>query len=154
VVRTIDAYPTATSGFNSSAGLAVGPDGRIFVGYDVLQKVTELDSSGGPVREFGTRAPSEIINASGYLAVGPSGRLYLDQEPARGNASPVLAYEADSTFITGILGNGEGDGQVIWPTGLAFDANGDLYVADVGQVLTGNGQGRIQKFHLEPPLSP
>ena len=152
VVRTIDAYPTVTPGFNTGAGLAVAPDGHLFVGYFSPQLAVELDANGAVVHEFGRSGPP--LHASGYPALDSAGRVYLDQDPGREDGPPILVYNPDGSFLTGLGANGTGDGAFIWPTGVVFDRDGNLIVADVGGVLDGRPEGRIQKLELGGVLAP
>lgn len=118
-VKTID-------GLNTPMGVAVGRDGKIYVtetGGERMIRVfdrrwNEVGAFAPPNTEPGTRVPV-------YLAVNPEGDVYVS--------------DRDSATIFIFTSDGEPKGQVTapagfedWhPLGLAFDSEGNLYVADV-----------------------
>ena len=65
-------------------------------------------------------------------AVGPDEKLYVLNRGTDG-APPgvrITVCNLDSKYI-GVFGfHGEGDGQLIWPTSIAIDKQGNIYVAD------------------------
>ena len=63
--------------------------------------------------------------------VGKDGRLYTvnraDHEPAQVR---VTMYGLDSEYFGQFGSFGEGDGQFVWPTAIAVDSLGQVYIAD------------------------
>jgi len=68
------------------------------------------------------------------LAVGPGGMLYVvnrsNSAHAVTGAVRVSVLTVDAEFISQFGTFGEGDGQFVWPTSIARDSGGNLYVAD------------------------
>ena len=42
----------------------------------------------------------------------------------------VTVFTMDEDYVTEFGSHGEGDGQFVWPTALAIDSKGNVYVAD------------------------
>jgi DNA-binding beta-propeller fold protein YncE len=66
------------------------------------------------------------------MAIAPDGTVYVvnrsyEQRP---DGVHVTACTLDEEYITEFGSMGEGDGQFVWPTSLAIDSHGDVYVAD------------------------
>ena len=64
-------------------------------------------------------------------AIGKEGRLYTvnraDHAPPQVR---VTMYDLDSQYFGTFGSSGEGDGQFVWPTAMAVDSLGKVYVAD------------------------
>lgn len=76
---------------------------------------------------FGGAGPNDLAVAQG-IATAPDGTFYVSSL----FTGKVLHYAADSTFID-VLGAGDGMAAPIFaPGALAFDADGFLYVGDLG----------------------
>jgi tripartite motif-containing protein 71 len=76
------------------------------------------------------------------VAVDPQGRVYV-VDAGRGDnpdeAPAIQVFDADGRFLAAWGEHGSGQGQLIDPSGLAIDANGDVWVADFGN-------NRVQQF--------
>jgi DNA-binding beta-propeller fold protein YncE len=120
--------------FDEPVGLAMDSDGKIFVADTWNQRIQvfEQDTSGDyfqPTNEW------EIVGWYGqsldnkpYLAINQEGHVFVsDPEGYR-----ILEFDNQGEFIRfwGDYGS-ELDGLML-PTGLSFDANGGLWVADTG----------------------
>lgn len=67
------------------------------------------------------------------LAVGQDGRIFVLNrcDPVRAPAVRVGICKLDDEFIGEFgYGNGSGDGQMVWPVGLALDSKDRVYVTD------------------------
>jgi DNA-binding beta-propeller fold protein YncE len=119
-------YVASIDGLTTPMGVAVGPDGRIYVSESGGGR--EIHIYDALFQELGTFAPPDTQPAERvpvYLAVNPAGDVYVSD---RGSAT-IYTFDAD--------GNSKGTvaapaGFEDWhPLGLTFDAEGNLYVADV-----------------------
>lgn len=131
-----------------AGGLAVGPDGNIYISDTSNHRVRKVDfakntittiAGTGEAGYSGDNGPatSAKINNPRKLAFGPDGRLYLADE----NNHRIRAIDLATGIIETVVGTGEasytGDGGpaenagLHRPAGLVFDPNGKyLYVAD------------------------
>ena len=70
------------------------------------------------------------------------GRVYV-VDAGRGDipdeAPAIQVFDAEGRFLAAWGEHGSGEGQLIDPSGLAIDANGDVWVADFGN-------NRVQQF--------
>ena len=145
-------YPSASSNFLSPAGVAVGPDGTIYVasvGADVLFQVD--NSSAAVNRLAGTgqvgyvdgQAVNARFNNPTGVAVGPDGTVYV----ADAGNNCIRQLSRDGSLVSTLAGEGtagtaDGTGPAARcrnPTGVAVDVAGTLYVAD-------QGSNRIRKI--------
>lgn len=130
-----------------SGALALGPDGVLYVSDGLNHRIRKVDFASGTIETIaGTGAPgfsgdggpatqAQIDNVRD-LEMGPDGRLYLaDSENDR-----IRAIDLGSGTIETVVGTGAegtaGDGlpalevELFRPFGIAFDAEGALYVSD------------------------
>jgi len=109
------------------------PDGRLLAAEDVNHKVNAYTGDGALVRSWGC-----CILGPGGVSDDGNGHVYA----VEGYHDFVQVYSQDGQFITQFGSTGDGDGQFHFPTGLAADASGFVYVSDLGN-------NRIQKFRLD-----
>ena len=68
------------------------------------------------------------------LALGENGLLYVinrsNANQARGGAVRGSICTIDEEYLGSFSGFGEGDGQLVWPTSIARDSQGNLYISD------------------------
>ena len=107
--------------------LAVGPTGDLYVSNSAPSKILVFDPSGTLLRVVGDGAFAEQAT---HMAVDATGRLFVTQGPERGAAPGVLVFGADGVPIGGFGPLGDGDGQVVFPAGIALDKDGGLIVED------------------------
>lgn len=108
--------------FASPVGIAVSPEGRVWVADSELGFVAELDREGAPVAVIGKgllKRPTGVA----YDAAG--GVLYV----ADTQSHDVKVFDADRRHVSTLGRRGEGEGEFNYPTHLHF-AGGELYVAD------------------------
>ncbi len=120
--------PFAAVPINKGANsLAVDRHGNLYVSGAAPNKVFVFDPTGRPLRSVGD---GEFSEQAGDMAVDAAGRLFVTQGPERGGRPGVLVFDADGTLIGGFGPEGPGDGQLIFPGGIALDGKGSLYIED------------------------
>jgi len=143
--------------FSNPRGVAVDASGVVYVADSANQRIQKFSSSGAFQAEWGTSGTDGGQVAFPYdVAVDSSGNVYV----ADSSNHRIQKLDSSGTFLrtwgwgvqdgssafqvcitgcqAGILGSG--DGQFDHPHDLAFDASGNIYVAD-------SGNHRIQKFN-------
>ena len=116
-------------------GMAVSPNGTIFVSDHNNHQIHVFDAQRNHVRTFGGQGtgPGQLNYPSG-LATSADGLLFV----ANYSNSCVDIFREDGTFIRRI-----GQGQLKCPIDVTVHANGQVYVADTGShrvaVLTQDG---------------
>jgi uncharacterized protein (TIGR03663 family) len=140
--------PNPASGtFNEPWGVAVGPDGSVYVADTWNHRIQKFDSSGKFITMWGTPGQTDINGQGGIfwgprgVAVDKNGRVYVTDT---GNKR-IEVFSSDGEFITQFGGVGVQPGQLDEPVGIAVDpTSGNLVVDDTWnqriQVLTPEGQ--------------
>src|SRR5580658_310168 len=128
---------TFTGGVVSSEGLAIGPDGNLYVADGSTGAVLRFNPLTGAL--IGTFvAPNSSSNPAG-IAFGPDGNLYM----ADGFSGSIRRYDGTSGAPTGTFSCATASGGSCVPFGLTFGPgpDGNLYVSDLisGSVLEFNG---------------
>ncbi|MEX0703643.1 MAG: RHS repeat-associated core domain-containing protein [Planctomycetales bacterium] len=142
--------PAIEAGFDILAGLALAPDGTLYVSEMFKHRVLKVAPDGTIGVAAGTSdrgfqgddgpANAALLYHPSGLACGPDGSLYIaDQENHR-----IRRVWPDGT-ITTFAGSGKqgyaGDGgpataaELYWPTGLALGPDGSLYFSDQGNYV-------------------
>ena len=103
----------------TSASRAASPSGRTERCMSAIDRARSCASARGAATQFATIPPSV---AAFHLAFGPDGWLYVTA-PTLGVRDPVYRVSPKGTSRSVHLGFGR-------PQGLAFDAQGNLYVVD------------------------
>ena len=124
-------YLTDGSHYNWPMGLAVAPDGSIYIGEWDGRRVTKLNAAGVPqwiVGEAGVwGSDNEHFSVVGDVALDAAGRVYVDDV----SNCRIQIYNPDGSYYTTLgTGCGSGDYQFNNPWGLTIAPNGDIYVAD------------------------
>jgi uncharacterized protein (TIGR03663 family) len=147
---------TFASAFGTGpTGIAVSPDGLIYVADTWNHRVVAIDRNGQFVREIGQRGGQANLNddpdptGSPGLFFGPRGIAIHDGEifvTDTGNER-VQVFASDGTFLRAFGGFGDEPGKLIEPVGIVIDDDGTVYVAD-------SGNGRLSIFARDgSPLS-
>ena len=150
VVRTWGEVGTAPGQFNHPRGVAVGPEGNIYVVDSDNHRVQVFDAGGAFLREWGSQCNLAVeqsctdldgVGPMSYgdgqfqepwgIAVGDDGRVYVaDTWNHR-----VQVFDSDGTFLNkwGAYGQTSGDSEFLYgPRDLALDAQGRVFVTDTG----------------------
>lgn len=116
---------------DDAEGLAIGPDGTIFVSYETEDRIVEYRDRGATwVQEFAPRDFRQFKLNKGLeaLAIDARGALYAipELEAAAGSPIPVFRLQYETTDIPFLLRR-EGD----WlPVGADFGPDGRLYLLE------------------------
>ena len=132
--------PVGDGTFNEPWGIAVGPDGSVYVTDTWNHRIEKFTSTGRFITAWGTfgqgTAPDAFYGPRG-LAVDAEGRVYVTDT---GNKR-IVVFDPDGNFIAQVGGGGFEPGQFDEPVGIAVDKNGTIYVVDTWNQ-------RVQTFKL------
>lgn len=122
--------------FNYPWGIAVGPDGSIYVVDTDNHCIQKLDSNGNFITKWGSFGWGDgQFYYPNSIALGSDGSVYVaDTENHR-----IQKFDSSGTFVRTWGAEGSGNGQFYQPSGIAISSDGYVYVADTGN-------GRVQKF--------
>jgi DNA-binding beta-propeller fold protein YncE len=115
-------------------GIAVGPDERVLVADSAAKAVLVFDRSGKRVASFGR---DELERPTGLAVDRSRGVVYVvDSSSHASNKHRVLAYDLEGHKLRelgprdGPAGRGNADGQFFFPSYVAVDQSGMVYVSD------------------------
>ena len=121
--------PVGDGTFNEPWGIAVGPDGSVYVTDTWNHRIEKFSATGRFIKTWGTfgqgEAPDAFYGPRG-LAVDAQGRVYVTDT---GNKR-IVVFDADGNFITQFGSAGFDPGQFDEPVGVTIDKNGTVYVTD------------------------
>ena len=133
----VELLPNLEQGAGSAPwGVAVGPDGLIYVTDSRLHQLASQTPDGGVVRVLasGGIAPGQVRRPQGVV-VSPDGEVYV----VDGGNRRVQVFNLLGEFLRQWGRRGTDPGEFNAPRGIALDALGDVYVAD-------GFNDRVQKF--------
>jgi outer membrane protein assembly factor BamB len=139
--------PFATDPVNKGANsLAIDPHGNLYVSGAQPSKIYVFDASGRFVKFIGDGVFAEQAT---HIAIDADGRIFVTQGAERRSAPGILVFAPDGTLLGGFGPLGEGEGQLVFPAGIALDGEGGLYVED-----SLPESARLVRLQLLPPAAP
>lgn len=114
--------------FSQSAGIDVGPEGKIWISDWEANRVRVYNEAGELKTTFGTSGTSNgQFTRPDALEVDSRGNVWVADETER-----IQEFNQAGTYVGqfGSTGSGEGQLSLSWPFGLTSDAKGNLWIAD------------------------
>jgi len=118
-------------------GIAYSPNDDSFFIVDRVARIQHLDRSGKYLGEWHMPAWSQGKPVG--ISIGPDGNVYVPDT----HYHRVIVYSPKGDILRQWGERGIGPGQFIYPTDLAFDAAGNVYVSEYGD------NDRIQVFDMQ-----
>jgi uncharacterized protein (TIGR03663 family) len=120
--------------FNEPWGVAVGPDGSVYVTDTWNHRVQKFTKDGRPIKSWGQYGQPSLENAASSsflwgprgIAVDAQGRVFVADT---GNKRIVI-FDKDGNYITEFGTGGFDPGQFDEPVGIAIAPSGTVYVTD------------------------
>src|SRR5580658_521345 len=115
-----------TAGLSSAEGVALGPDGNLYVADGQSKSVLRYNPSTGAL--IGTFV-SPIRGVAFFFGItfGPDGNLSVAD-----NNGSILRFDGSSGAQTGTFSCSPPEGGACYPVALTFGPDGNLYVSDSG----------------------
>ena len=130
--------------FDALVGVAMDPQGNIYVTDTNNFRVQKLDSEGNSLQMWGSEGSGDgqFLNDvlvpneyEGHLAVDTQGNVYvLDTKNFR-----IQKFDSNGNYLAQWGAEGDGNGQFRQPFDIAIDRENNIYIADVGK-------STVQKF--------
>jgi DNA-binding beta-propeller fold protein YncE len=132
-------FGAANGQFDELGYVTVAPDGTFWTGEQLGERIQKFDSHMRFVGKWGSKGtgPGQYSHGIFGIAFDRKGRIWT----ADNGGHRLEVYDSKMRFIGQSGHEGTGPGDFEFPSYMAMDAQGDLYVVETGG-------GRIQKFHL------
>ncbi|HWA15598.1 MAG TPA: NHL repeat-containing protein, partial [Gemmatimonadales bacterium] len=124
------AFPAPPGSFNEPWGVAVGPDGSVYVTDTWNHRVQKFSATGTFMDTWGTygegQTPDSFYGPRGIAVDQNTGHVFVADT---GNKR-VVVFDADGNFISQFGSAGLDPGQFDEPVGVAVDNESRVYVTD------------------------
>jgi DNA-binding beta-propeller fold protein YncE len=130
-------YGSGNGQFINPSGIAIHPDGSVYVGDQGNNRVQKFTAQGGYLMKWGSTGSGDgQFGSIMSIAVSSDGSVYVvDDQYGR-----VQKFTAGGSFVLKWGSTGSGDGQFSYPKGIATSPDGSqVYVTDMDNA-------RIQRF--------
>jgi sugar lactone lactonase YvrE len=141
--------------FNEPWGVAVAPDGSVFVSDTWNHRVQKFTSDGKFIKTWGVSGqPDSPFNFYGPrgIAVDKNGNVYVADT---GN-NRIVIFDGNGENITQFGSPGTNPGEFSEPVGVAVDTDGLVYVTDTWnqrvQVFAPDAAGKVYQSILQFPI--
>lgn len=127
--------------FNEPWGVAVGPEGAVYVADTWNHRVQKFSPTGQLIKMWGTfgqgEQPDHFYGPRGIAVDAQGDVLVVDTGNKR-----VVVFDSDGNFLSQFGSGGAGSGQMDEPVGIAIGPDGMIYLADTWNQ-------RIQVYNLD-----
>ena len=125
--------------FSFPYGIAVAPDGRVFVSENAGRRIRMISADGATVSTYAGDGSTNVLNQPAGLSLAPDGRLFI----ADSGNNRIRVVSADGNTLSTYA-----EGGLNSPRAVALNADGRLFIADFSNHLirTASPDGTISTY--------